>query len=83
MRFADRIAASNLEAIMARHDKAVERTLSDLKVAGFRETTIEAAYQRLDAQREFAGFTQDQIDQALYAMRKRARERNEQTRETA
>lgn len=83
MKFADRVAATNLEAIMDRHDKAVQRTLADLKTAGFRENTIDAAYQRLDAQREFAGFTQDQIDQALYAMRKRARERNEQTRKTA
>jgi DNA-binding transcriptional regulator PaaX len=75
VRSTDRWAAQKLESILARHDAWVARTLADLHEAGFRENTIRAAYERLDAQREFAGFTQDQIDQALYAMRKRARQR--------
>lgn len=80
MRASDRWAAANLETIMARHDAYIARTLRDLTAAGFKEKTISAAYQRLDAQREFHGFTQDQIDQALYAMRKRSRQRQQDER---
>lgn len=76
MKRADRIQAQLLESIMERHRAWEKRTLIDLRQAGFTGLeTIEDAYRRLDAQREFAGFTQQQIDIALYAMEKRRRDR--------
>jgi hypothetical protein len=69
MRSKDRSMAQTLEAVLDRHHAATERALLDLRKAGFeRITSIEDAYTRLEAQRHFAGFTQDQIDTAMYAI---------------
>lgn len=76
-------AAQRLEAIMARHDTFVLRTLADLRRSGFGEISIEGVYQRLDAQREYSGFTQAEIDHVLYVMRKRARERKRELEEAS
>lgn len=61
----DRAKAARLESILARHAAAELRTLADLRKAGFRFTTIGAAFQRLKTQRSLAGFTQDQLDLAI------------------
>jgi hypothetical protein len=71
----DRTMATNLEAIMSRHDDYVKRTISDLRRAGFREDTIEAAYERLAAQRALPGLTQAQIDMAVYEIRNRRKKK--------
>lgn len=65
---ADRAKAARLESILAKHAAAELRTLADLRKAGFRFTTIGAAFQRLKAQRSLAGFTQAQIDLAIRVM---------------
>lgn len=75
MNRADRVAAARLESIMERHEAWEKRTLTDLHQAGFHVASIDEAKDRLDAQREFAGFTQQQIDIAMYAMEKRRRDR--------
>lgn len=65
MRLADRRKAERLEAIMAKHKSHELRTLSDLRQAGFRFSTVDQAWKRLAAQRTLHGFTQEQIDVAV------------------
>lgn len=64
----DRQKAQKLEAVMQRHDSYVQRTLADLRVAGFTFTTIGEARARLDAQRGMPAFTQSQINIAVAAI---------------
>lgn len=71
----DRSKATALERIMRRHEGWQRRTLSDLRTAGYHLDTISEAYERLDAQRTFADFTQAQLDMAIYAIRKRTNQR--------
>jgi hypothetical protein len=61
---ADRAKAARLESILAKHAAAEVKTLADLRKAGFKFTTISAAFQRLKTQRTLAGFTQEQLDLA-------------------
>lgn len=76
MKKKDRDMASSLETIVARHtvkQEAIDtRTIADLHTAGFTQIrTVEDAYERLETQRELAGFTQTQIDVVLYQRRSR------------
>jgi hypothetical protein len=66
----DRFKAGALERIMRRHEGWQQRTISDLRNAGYHIDTIAEAHERLDAQRAFAGFTQAQLDIAMYAVQK-------------
>ena len=76
MKRADRTMATSLESIMKHHtarQEALEgRTMADLRVAGFTQIrSVHEAYERLEAQRELAGFTQSQIDVVMYQRRTR------------
>ena len=67
--------AARLESIMARHERWEQRTLADLRAAGFeRINSIMAAKDRLATQRSMAGFSQQQIDVVQYAIDKARRE---------
>ena len=78
MKRKDRAQATKLEAIMRRHDAWEKRTIADLRNAGFeRVLTIEDARDRLAAQRSLGGFTQQQIDIALYAIERAKKRRKE------
>lgn len=70
MKREDRLKATNLEAILARHREFEKRTLSDLRRVGFRFTTIDQAARRLKAQRSMPGFTQEQLDIAIAVLNK-------------
>lgn len=74
----DRTQAVRLESVLAAHTERMaainKRALADLHTVGLTQLkTIEDAYERLEAQRELAGFSQQQIDVVLYARRKAKR----------
>ncbi|WP_136057279.1 hypothetical protein [Microbacterium sp. K24] len=76
MKKIDRQMATSLESILTRHtakrEAIEERTLTDLRTAGFTQVrSVPEAYERLEAQRELAGFTQAQIDVVMYQRRSR------------
>lgn len=65
MRRDDRLAATRLESVMARHADREKQTLYELRQAGFDFKTISDAKRRLSLQRSLPGFTQAQIDIAI------------------
>jgi hypothetical protein len=71
----DRAKAQKLESLLARQDAFEQRTLADLRTAGFTFTSIDAARTRLKAQRTLAGFTQSQISIAITAIENREKKR--------
>lgn len=71
----DRAKASKLETLLTRHESFEQRTLADLRNAGFTFTSIDAARTRLKAQRTLAGFTQSQINIAMRAIENREKKR--------
>jgi SOS response regulatory protein OraA/RecX len=70
-----RAKAQRLETLLARHDAYEQRTLADLRAAGFTFTSIDAARTRLTVQRTLAGFTQSQITIAITAFENREKKR--------
>lgn len=81
MKRADRTMATSLESILKHHTVRQEaldlRTMADLRVAGFTQVrSVHDAYERLEAQRELAGFSQAQIDVVMYQRRSREKRGN-------
>jgi hypothetical protein len=73
MRRDDRLAATRLESVMARHADREKQTLYELRQAGFDFDTIADAKRRLGLQRKMPGFTQEQIDIAIRVAGKQER----------
>lgn len=79
MRREDRYLAARLEGAVSRHKLAVAnagaKLIDELRTAGFKQIdTVDAAYQRLEAQRKLPGLAQHEIDIVLhYATVKKAR----------
>lgn len=72
----DRNKSARLENILSRHTASEKRALADLRVAGYKFTTIEQAYHRLKINRSLRGFTEQQIDMAMELADRTARRRS-------
>lgn len=64
----DRTMSQRLQAIIERHEAREQRTMLELRQAGFGNLTIAQARERLAAQRRFPTFSQDQLNEILDAL---------------